>query len=64
MTTNLNQLPSDLAVPTDDGAAAHLKGALLPAVSLVATDGSTVNLAKLIGRHGWQKTPLPSRVVR
>ena len=33
MTTTQNQLPADLPVPIDDGAAAHLEGALLPDVS-------------------------------
>ena len=61
MTTNLNQLPTNLPVPTDDGAAAHLKGALLPDVSLVATDGSTVNLAKLVGRYVIYIYPMTGR---
>jgi peroxiredoxin len=51
MSTNLNQLPTDLPVPIDDGAAAHLEGAILPEVSLSATDGASVNLAALTGRH-------------
>ena len=61
MTTNLNQLPTNLPVPTDDGAAAHLKGALLPDISLVATDGSTVNLAKWGGRHVIYVYPMTGR---
>jgi peroxiredoxin/DNA-binding transcriptional MerR regulator len=39
--------PGDLPVPTDDGAAAHLPGRRLPAVTLPATDGSTVSLDAL-----------------
>ncbi len=61
MTTNLNQLPTDLPIPIDDGTAAHLEGALLPDVSLTATDGSTANLANLSGRHVIYIYPMTSR---
>ncbi|HLV57960.1 MAG TPA: peroxiredoxin [Natronosporangium sp.] len=37
----------EVAVPRDDGAAAHLPGRRLPAVGLAATDGSTVDLSAL-----------------
>jgi peroxiredoxin len=43
-------LPSDIPVPQDDGGAKHLTGARLPDISLPATDGRQVNLAKLKGR--------------
>jgi peroxiredoxin len=43
-------LPSDLPVPTDDGACAHLPGMALPSVPLPTTDGATVDLAALPGR--------------
>ena len=43
-------LPDNLPVPQNDGAARHLKGASLPDVALPATDGTSVNLAKLKGR--------------
>jgi peroxiredoxin len=43
-------LPEDLPVPQDDGAARHLTGARLPDLALAATDGATVNLARLAGR--------------
>ncbi|WP_375465289.1 peroxiredoxin [uncultured Methylobacterium sp.] len=43
-------LPADLPVPVDDGAAAHLTGMRLPDVSLAATDGGRVSLARLSGR--------------
>ncbi|MCG6856756.1 MAG: peroxiredoxin [Salaquimonas sp.] len=42
-------LPADLPVPEDDGAATHLAGMTLPSVSLSATDGSSVDLSKLAG---------------
>jgi peroxiredoxin len=38
-------LPDDLPVPEDDGAAAHLPGAEVPAIALPATTGGTVDLA-------------------
>ena len=44
------ELPDDLPVPVDDGAARHLTGMALPDVSLAATDGARVNLARLPGR--------------
>jgi len=40
---------STLPVPEDDGAARHLPGMRIPAISLPATDGSTVDLAILSG---------------
>ena len=40
-------LPPDLPAPVDDGAAAHLTGTALPDISLPATDGRTVSLARL-----------------
>ena len=50
MSTHLFQLPPDLPRPVDDGAAAHLEGAFLPAVALPSTDGTSVNLSDLRGR--------------
>ena len=47
MTTDYTSLPADLPVPADDGAAAHLPGAAMPALSLTASDGTTVDLADL-----------------
>jgi peroxiredoxin len=43
-TDQLLNLPPDLPVPVDDGAADHLVGMALPAVVLPATDGTTVRL--------------------
>jgi len=40
-------LPPDLPVPVDDGAADHLRGAAVPAVTLPATSGRRVDLAEL-----------------
>ncbi len=47
---NPNVLPSELPVPQDDGAAAHLTGARMPDIALPATDGSNVSLVRLKGR--------------
>src|ERR1043166_3675283 len=44
------ELPDDLPVPVDDGAARHLAGLPLPDVTLTATDGARVNLSRLPGR--------------
>lgn len=41
---------SALPAPDDDGGTAHLESALVPAVSLRATDGSVVTLSSLEGR--------------
>ncbi len=65
--TNLNQLPTDLPAPHDDGACNHLVGMALPNIALLATDGSMVNLSQLPGRlviycypmTGQPNVPLP-----
>jgi peroxiredoxin len=44
------ELPVDLPVPVDDGAADHLTGLALPDVALTTTDGSRVNLSRLSAR--------------
>jgi len=41
------QLPPDLPVPEDDGAADHLEGLDLPALELPSSSGRTLNLAGL-----------------
>ena len=45
--TNFTDLPDDLPEPQDDGAADHLPGHAMPALTLTASDDSVVNLAKL-----------------
>jgi len=47
--THINQLPDNLPVPEDDGAAAHLLGLALPAVTLPAAKGGAVALGSLKG---------------
>jgi peroxiredoxin len=59
-------LPSNIPAPQDDGAARHLTGARLPDLALPATDGSTVNLAKLKGRtvlYIYPRTGVPGRAL-
>ncbi|MDB5356414.1 MAG: peroxiredoxin [Phycisphaerales bacterium] len=41
---------SKIPAPQDDGGTRHLLGAMLPAVTLPATDGTTFDLSKLPGR--------------
>jgi peroxiredoxin len=65
--TNLNQLPGDLPIPQDDGAADHLVGMRLPAISLETTTHSQLNLGQTKGRiviycypmTGQPNVPLP-----
>lgn len=47
--TNLNELPENLPPPIDDGGAKHLAGAKLPSVSLLSTNGSSINVGALRG---------------
>ena len=44
---NLNILPDNLPVPTDDGASDHLPGLKLPDITLTTTSGLQINLSKL-----------------
>src|SRR5262245_13674282 len=45
---NLNQLPPNLPVPADDGAARHLMGMPLPDLALPSTKNRLVNLSKVV----------------
>lgn len=49
MSSNFFPLPENLPVPVDDGAAAHLEGMRLPALTLPSTNGASVNLHDLDG---------------
>ena len=53
---DLTRLPDDLPVPVDDGGADHLPGSRMPALSLPATDGTTVALDRS-GRGARWSTP-------
>jgi peroxiredoxin len=48
--TNLSQLPVDLPIPQDDGAANHLVGMRLPKMLLDSTTGKQLNLGEIPGR--------------
>lgn len=43
----LEQMPTDLPVPMDDGACDHLTGMSLPKISLTCTDNRSLNLSSL-----------------
>ena len=61
---NIYQLPSNLPVPSDDGACDHLRGLPVPSVPLTATSGEVVNLSDLPGRtviYCYPRTGLPGR---
>lgn len=62
MSKNLLQLPGDLPVPEDDGAADHLRGLAMADVVLPATSGGAVQLAKLSRRtviYAYPRTGVP-----
>jgi peroxiredoxin len=60
--SDLGALPDELPVPVDDGAADHLPGEAMPAVTLVATDGAAVALDRLgPGRSVLYLYPLTGR---
>lgn len=46
---NVYELPTDLPVPVNDGACDHLQGLRLPSVTLTATSGRSIDLARLAG---------------
>jgi peroxiredoxin len=61
-TGDWTQLPPDLPVPTDDGAADHLPGLRLPSVALASTSGGTVDLAAAPGSvvvYAYPRTGVP-----
>ena len=58
------ELPADLPVPVDDGAAAHLPGTVVPDIALPGTGGSAVSLARLPGRtivYAYPRTGEPGK---
>jgi len=46
---SLDQLPTDLPIPENDGACDHLLGKRFPDIELPTTDGKLINLRKLTG---------------
>jgi peroxiredoxin len=56
---------SKIPAPSDDGAAAHLKGVAIPPISLMATDDTSVTLSALAGRtvvFGYPRTGEPGKI--
>ncbi|MBR0849615.1 peroxiredoxin [Bradyrhizobium diazoefficiens] len=56
---------SKIPAPTDDGGAAHLTGMRLPAIGLLATDDTSVNLSALPGRtvvFAYPRTGEPGKI--
>lgn len=49
LSNDYSALPADLPAPVDDGAADHLVGMAMPAITLRATDGTDVDLSTLPG---------------
>jgi peroxiredoxin len=69
MSADYSQLPTDLPVPEDDGAAGHLAGMPLPGLRLPSTQGGVADLAEIAGgclvayvypRTGTPGEPLPA----
>jgi peroxiredoxin len=58
------QLPFDLPVPEDDGAADHLVGMGLPTVPMCSTDGSMTDLASIAGNSAVALSPAMREEVR
>lgn len=66
MSKNLLQLPDDLPVPKDDGAAGHLPGTAMPDIALPATSGGAVRLPGLERRtviYAFPRTGVPDEPV-
>jgi peroxiredoxin len=59
--TSFTELPANLPVPQDDGAASHLSGRRLPDVSLISTSGQPVHLSLRPGLTILYAYPLTGR---
>ena len=55
---------SKIPPPIDDGAAAHLVGMMVPPISLVATDDTSVTLSALTGAAWCSPIPEPANPAR
>jgi peroxiredoxin len=61
---NYQELPKNLPVPQDDGAAKHLVGMRLPPLALAATDGVEIVLSRLKARtvvYAYPRTGEPGK---
>lgn len=67
MSADYARLPPDLPIPEDDGAADHLPGLAVPALSLPASDGRRLDLAELAaGRlvaYFYPRTGIPGELL-
>jgi len=65
VSADFSELPSDLPVPEDDGAADHLQGWPLPELAFPSTRGGTVGLADAAGSrlvaYVYPRTGVPGR---
>jgi peroxiredoxin len=64
--SNYNSIPSDLPVPEDDGAADHLRGLIVPSLSLPSTSGEMIDVSKLKGQtvlYAYPKTGVPGQAL-
>lgn len=65
MSADFSQLPADLPLPEDDGAADHLRGSRLPALALASTRGGSLELAeaatKLLVAYVYPRTGVPGQ---
>lgn len=66
MAKNYSELPPDLPVPKDDGAADHLTGMKLPSIALAATNGQQIDISQITGRtiiYAYPRTAQPDEGV-
>ena len=66
MAQSYTTYPTNLPVPEDDGAAAHLAGLAMPAVLLPSTEGGVVDIAALKGQtvlYCYPKTGVPGQAL-
>ncbi len=65
MSSDYSQLPADLPVPEDDGAAAHLPGSTVPELVLPSTQGGSLDLAQsaagLLVAYVYPRTGVPGQ---
>ena len=61
MSTSFTELPKDLPIPVDDGAAGHLEGMTFAPIGLRSTDGTMVELGSLPGQFVIYVYPMTGR---
>ena len=58
---HLTELPTELPIPIDDGAASHLSGHVVPPIQLGATNGEIIQLDQLKGQYVIYIYPMTGR---